>query len=347
MTPSPKHRNQEPWFAVNLANFVPGLGQMLTGQTVRGTIWLLLIWGLAIAAIWALIAPNVGIGVAIGLLIGSWCLSIAQLFDTHATVRRGNDADFERDRKAAKDPWLAVFLSRIIPGLGQFYQKQWLMGLLFLFGVFGLQLLGIAGILLSWILGFACIYHAYSQAPVRRETGQGKIVGILIAALLAPIGSIFLAFSIRLFVAEARFIPAASMLPTLRIDDRLIIDKLSYRFKSPQRGDLIVFNPTKALVEQNFKDAFIKRIIGVPGDTIAIQNGKLLLNGKVTPESYVLEKANYTYGPAIVPPGEYFVLGDNRNNSYDSHYWGFVPRAKIVGQATKRFWPPNRIGPVK
>jgi signal peptidase I len=196
-------------------------------------------------------------------------------------------------------------------------------------------------------LGVFGISNAYSQAPVRRETTQGKIIGILIAALLAPIGSIFLAFSIRAFVAEARFIPADSMLPTLRIDDRLIIDKLSYRFKSPQRGDLIVFNPTKALQEQNFKDAFIKRIIGVPGDTIAIQNGKLLLNGKVTPESYVLEKANYTYGPAIVPAGEYFVLGDNRNNSYDSHYWGFVPRDKIIGQATKRFWPIGRAGSLK
>jgi signal peptidase I len=347
MAQSPKNRNQEPWFAINLSNFVPGLGQMITGQPVRGTIWLVLIWGLAIAAIWAMIAPNVGIGVAIGLLVGSWVLSIVHLFDTHATVRRGNDADFERDRKAAKDPWLAVFLSRIIPGAGQFYQKQWLMGLLFLFGVFGLQLLGIAGILLSWILGFACIYHAYSQAPVRRETGQGKIIGILIAALLAPIGSLFLAFSIRSFVAEARFIPADSMLPTLRINDRLIIDKLSYRFKSPERGDLIVFSPTKTLVEQNFKDAFIKRIIGVPGDTIEVKNGKVFVNGKALPETYIKEAPTYTFAPVTVPAGEYFVLGDNRNNSYDSHYWGFVPRGNVIGQATKRFWPPNRIGPVK
>jgi signal peptidase I len=347
MAQSPKHRNREPWFAVNLANFVPGLGQMLTGQAGRGSLWLLLIGGLAIAAIWALIAPNIGIGWAIGLLIGSWLCSITQLFDTHATVRRGNEADFERDRKAAKDPWLAVFLSRIMPGLGQFYQRRWGLGLLFLFGVFGLQLVGPVGILLSWVMGVFGIYNAYSQAPVRRETTQGKIIGIVIAALLASIGSIFLAFSIRWFVAEARFIPADSMSPTLRIGDRLIIDKLSYRFKSPQRGDLIVFNPTKTLQEQNFKDAFIKRIIGVPGDTIAIQNGKLLLNGKVTPEAYITEAPSYTYGPTIVPANEYFVLGDNRNNSYDSHYWGFVPRANIIGQATKRFWPPKRIGPVK
>jgi signal peptidase I len=347
MGQSPKHRNQEPWFAVNLAHFIPGLGQMLTGQAVRGVVWLLLIWGILGAAIWTLIAPNVHIGVVIGLLVGGWLLSIAQLFDTHATVRRGNDADFERDRQAAKDPWLAVFLSQIIPGLGQFYQKRWLMGLLFLVGVVGVKLLGPLGILLSWVLGLFCIYNAYSKAPVRRETSQGKIIGILLVGFLPLSGSAFLALSIRTFVAEARFIPSSSMEPTLQIDDRLIIDKLRYRFKSPQRGDVIVFNPTEALQAQRFKDALIKRIIGMPGDTIVIQGGKVLINGTAIQEPYIAEAPAYTYGPTTVPAGTYFVLGDNRNNAYDSHYWGFVPRENIIGQATKRFWPPNRIGPLK
>ena len=85
-----------------------------------------------------------------------------------------------------------------------------------------------------------------------------------------------LAFGIRTFVAEARYIPSASMQPTLEINDRLIIEKVGYRFKEPQRGDVVVFNPTDKLIEQNFKDAFIKRVIGLPGETVQVKGGTSL-----------------------------------------------------------------------
>jgi signal peptidase I len=348
MNRSTPDRAKEPWFAVILSSILPGLGHLYNNRPITGFIWLLLIWGLFGAALWAAIADEIPLVVGVGLFLSSWILSIGQLFDIHRSVRQTNDPAFEADRKTAKDPWLAVFLSEIIPGLGQFYQQRWLIGLLFFIGVFGFKFLGITGLLLSWVLGLFGIYNAYIQAPVRRETAQGKIISILFAGSLLPlIGSIFLAVSIRTFVAEARFIPSDSMSPTLQRDDRLLINKLNYHFKSPQRGDLVVFNPTKALREKNFKDAFIKRIIGIPGDTIAIQNGNVLINGKVAEESYIAEAPNYTYGPVTVPAGEYFVLGDNRNNAYDSHSWGFVPRQNIIGQATKRYWPPNRIGMFK
>jgi signal peptidase I len=156
--------------------------------------------------------------------------------------------------------------------------------------------------------------------------------------------SAVLALGIRTFVAEARYIPSGSMLPTLEINDRLIVDKVSYHFQNPQRKDIIVFNPTHRLEEQNYHDAFIKRIIGLPGETIAIKDGQVYVNGRPLQEKYVRESPQYPYGPVTVPPNSYLVLGDNRNNSYDSHYWGFVPREKIIGRATVRFWPPNRIG---
>lgn len=155
--------------------------------------------------------------------------------------------------------------------------------------------------------------------------------------------SIFLALGIRTFVAEARYIPSGSMLPTLEIDDRLIIDKIGYRFTEPQRGDVVVFSPTDELKKQ-YKDAFIKRIIGLPGETIEVKNGQVFVNGKGISEDYIAERPQYTWGPGTVPAGSYLVLGDNRNNSFDSHYWGFVPRENIIGRATVRFWPPNRIG---
>jgi signal peptidase I len=156
--------------------------------------------------------------------------------------------------------------------------------------------------------------------------------------------SAILAVGIRTYVAEARFIPSGSMQPTLEINDRLIVDKVSYKLANPQRGDIVVFAPTPALEQQNFHDAFIKRVIGVPGDEVEVKEGKVMINGNVLDENYTKEAANYELRPVKVPDNQYLVLGDNRNNSYDSHYWGFVPKEKLIGKAVVRFWPPNRVG---
>lgn len=167
--------------------------------------------------------------------------------------------------------------------------------------------------------------------------------------------SAVLAFGIRTFVAEARYIPSKSMVPTLQVDDRLIVDKVSYHFKDPQRGDIIVFMPPdEASVvctgpqasQQHTKDAYIKRIIGLPGDSVEVKQGQVFINGKPLKEGYVAEVPDYQYGPRTVPQGSYLVLGDNRNNSCDSHYWGFVPRDNIIGRAIVRFWPLNRLGEI-
>lgn len=156
--------------------------------------------------------------------------------------------------------------------------------------------------------------------------------------------SVALAFGIRTFVAEARYIPSKSMLPTLEVNDRLIVEKLSYRFSPPERGDVIVFKPTKALKRRGFDDAFIKRVIGIPGDKVAVRGGRVYVNGEPLREKYLEAKPDYRFGPVTVPEDRYLVLGDNRNNSYDSHYWGFVPRDKIIGQAVVRFWPLDQAG---
>ncbi|PMB47041.1 signal peptidase I [Fischerella thermalis CCMEE 5330] len=153
--------------------------------------------------------------------------------------------------------------------------------------------------------------------------------------------SLVLAFGVRTFVAEARYIPSGSMEPTLQINDRLIIDKVSYDFISPQRGDVIVFNPTKKLRSENYHEAFIKRVIGLPGETIEVKNGLVYINGSPLKENYLEAKPDYQWGPVIVPNNSYLVLGDNRNNSYDSHHWGFVPRNIIIGRAIVRFYPFN------
>lgn len=160
--------------------------------------------------------------------------------------------------------------------------------------------------------------------------------------------SLVLALGIRTFIAEARYIPSGSMEPTLQINDRLIINKLSYDFGGiPQRGDIIVFQPTKTLEELKYRDAFIKRVIGLPGDTVEVRDGVVYVNNQPLKEDYIMEKPRYQWGPEVVPKDSYLVLGDNRNNSYDSHYWGFVPQDRIIGRAIVRFWPLNRVGTVQ
>jgi signal peptidase I len=173
-----------------------------------------------------------------------------------------------------------------------------------------------------------------------------KVENAWVEAVKTSVLSGILAFGIRSFVAEARYIPSGSMLPTLQINDRLIIDKLSYDFRDPQRGDIVVFSPTDALKQQNFKDAFIKRVIGLPGDKVEVKDGLVYVNDHPIPEKYIEDQPNYRFGPVTVPSNEYLVLGDNRNNSYDSHYWGFVPRKNIIGRAVVRFWPLNRVGEI-
>lgn len=155
--------------------------------------------------------------------------------------------------------------------------------------------------------------------------------------------SAVLAFGVRTFVAEARYIPSTSMLPTLKINDRLLIEKVGYRFTSPERGDIVVFSPTETLRKNGYDQAFIKRVIGLPGETISVSGGVVTVDGEALTENYLADEPDYDFGPVTVPEGHYLVLGDNRNNSYDSHYWGFLPRQNIIGRAAVRFWPLGRM----
>ena len=155
-----------------------------------------------------------------------------------------------------------------------------------------------------------------------------------------------LAFFIRTFIAEPRFIPSDSMLPTLLQGDRLVVEKVSYRFHEPQRGDIVVFQTPLLLQQMGYPQdqAFIKRVIGLPGDTIAVQEGKVYLNNQPLEEDYIYEAPAYNLPPREVPEKEIFVMGDNRNNSNDSHIWGFLPENQIIGRAILRFLPFNRLG---
>ena len=155
--------------------------------------------------------------------------------------------------------------------------------------------------------------------------------------------TIILAIVIFLVVqntAQVSIVIGSSMEPDLHDGQRLIVNKVAYYFGKPQRGDIVVFrlptNPNSI--------PFIKRVIGLPGETIEIKAGVVYINGSPLNEPYIKEAANYTIPKEKIPAGSYFVLGDNRNNTSDSHIWGTVPRENVMGKATLSIWPPGRWG---
>lgn len=158
--------------------------------------------------------------------------------------------------------------------------------------------------------------------------------------------SLFFAFGIRTFVAQGVYVSSGSMLPTLEVNDRLMVDKLSYHWSNPDRGDIVVFSPTEELKRRNLKDTFIKRVIGLPGEKVEIKEGRVYISDRLLQEKYIDEKLVYQWGPVTVPSNSYLVMGDNRDNSYDSRYWGFVPRDNIIGKAVVRYWSPKGIGEI-
>ncbi|MGB3614303.1 MAG: signal peptidase I [Elainellaceae cyanobacterium] len=157
--------------------------------------------------------------------------------------------------------------------------------------------------------------------------------------------ALLLALVIRVFVAEPRYIPSDSMAPTLQVGDRLVIEKVGYRLHDPQFRDIVIFRPPALLQGLGYggDQVFIKRVIGLPHQTVWIHDGVVEVDGQPLKEPYIAASPAYGLGPIEVPEGQYFVMGDNRNNINDSHLWVFLPRGQILGRAVWRFWPLGRV----
>jgi len=163
--------------------------------------------------------------------------------------------------------------------------------------------------------------------------------------------SLTFALLLRFLIIEPRYIPSESMVPTFQIGDQLAVEKVTKRIRPQLRNEVVVFTPPQAFAEfldssnsRKAKEALIKRIVATEGDEVMVRDGDLYINGEKQKEGFVNEKANYDYGPVVVPQGKLLVLGDNRNHSLDGHYWGFLPRENVIGRAVFIYWPPWRLG---
>jgi signal peptidase I len=144
---------------------------------------------------------------------------------------------------------------------------------------------------------------------------------------------------VRSFLFENYRVVGRSMIPTLENNQYLAVNKLGYRLHKPQRGDIIVFRDPK-----DDERKLIKRVIGLPGEVVEIRDGQVLVEGRPLREPYIEAPPGYSYTPILIPEDQYFVMGDNRNNSSDSHNWGTLPREMIVGKAWVSYWPPSLWG---
>jgi signal peptidase I len=200
--------------------------------------------------------------------------------------------------------------------------------------------------------------EASSEEPARGSFLRELPVLLLVAFVLA--------FVLRTFVLQVFFIPSSSMEETLRIDDRMVVEKLTYRIREPVRGEIVVFEGDSdpgaeaglttgarvvrgvgqflGVVPASARD-FVKRVIGLPGDEVLIEGGRVFVNGQLLDEPYVVYDDLSDHGPVTVPDGHLFFLGDNRPNSSDSRRGlGMVPRDHVVGRAVVIIWPPGNVG---
>ena len=355
---------KEPWLAVVLSSFFAGIGQIYAGRKWRGIILILTVAGLIGFSIWSILSPKCDILVSAGIYVAILIIWIWNLFDAHKCARKANEEDFEVERKLSKDPWLALFLSDLIPGLGHLYLRRWLGGILFM--IIAVVLIiethhhPLLQVFLWAVLSTFVCYRAYVMTPFHRQVSRKVLLIILIAILCSHLSNcykfIFEEYVAKSFVIRTDPLPAdilppnvsgTSMKPTLIPGDRLLVRK-NKRY-IPKRGDVIVFkSPKKPDV------SYIKRIVALPGETVEIKNEILYINGQkirhpalqdiqYPPMDYIGMEGK----PYKVPENHIFVNGDNSNNSYDSRDFGAIPLSDVIGKVYKIYWPLDRSGPIK
>lgn len=343
-----QHPVRDCWLAVNLSGLVPGLGQCYGGQWGKGLGIIGVFFGLVSHALWSLLAAEGETARAFWLMGAAAVVYLLNVWDAFATA--GKPLHPLGDKKRGRDVWYGVFLSQILPGLGHLYLNKAVAGTFFLS----------AGISLSMaanhqpiLLPMACTvwsiagYHAYRSTPPSPGRDQSRSSQMLMVVVLGGLLLRLAVGSLPMWVDQAVLqcvVPSESMVPTLQVGDRIFVSRDG--LYTPKLGDIVVFEaPPKAIemVDADPGGLFVKRVVGLPGQQVQVHEGKLWLNNTPLEENYVDAFIGYEWGPQVVPPDTYFVLGDNRNASADSHVWGFLPKDSLVGDAYKIYWPLERV----
>ncbi|ESA34577.1 signal peptidase i [Leptolyngbya sp. Heron Island J] len=342
----------DPWLAVNYSLVFPGLGQLYSAFWIKGISLVLITVVMIGYAAWSIFGANGQ------TMWGFWTIACFLLVYSFSILDayRGTQPGYATRISVPQgrfDPWYAVFLSQLLPGLGHLYLQQALAG-----GIF----LG-TGLLTAWlansipqlipipplIWALSC-YHVYVSFP-HRIRPKSDAIALLVVGLLVVRLSLSLTPGWIQQAVEQCIVPSDSMVPTLQVDDRLFVRRnQTYR---PSTGDIVVFTPPAVALrdlpeKEKTKDLlYVKRVIGLPGQQITVREGRVYVDDRPLTETYTQATPAYEWGPETVPANSYFVLGDNRNNSYDSHIWGAVPDANILGAAYKIYWPPERVQPLE
>ena len=336
------------WLAVNLSGLLPGLGQCYASQWTKGLVVISAFVALVAHGMWSLLSAEGNTAWAFWMFGIAGIVYLLNLWDAFATAGRPLQPLGSKQR--GNDLWYGVFLSQILPGLGHLYLNQAVAGAVFL--VIGVGL-AIATNYLSFLLPLSCAvwsiagYHTYRVTPAvpgRPHSRSAKMLMVIV------FGGLLLRLSVGslpIWVDQAVMqciVPSESMVPTLQVDDRIFVSRDS--FYRPAVGDIVVFTaPDKAieLVDAEPDSLFVKRVIGLPGQEVLVKAGQVWIDQLLLAKEYADVQIGYEWGPEVVPPNAYFVLGDNRNASADSHVWGFLPKENVVGEAYKIYWPGERV----
>ena len=189
--------------------------------------------------------------------------------------------------------------------------------------------------------------------------GLPRSVRVVLDWVLTIAGAIVIVFGLKMWVVNPYRIPSSSMEPTLHcarpapgceaeFSDRVLANRFIYHFRNPKRGEIIVFKtPPEAKIRCGAGGTFVKRLIGLPGETVSERDGIVYINGVELKEPYIAPDRRDHEPPRTcpkVPKGDYFFMGDNRSQSCDSRVWGPVPRKNLIGEVFFVYWPPNRLG---
>lgn len=346
VTPVAKDPPKDLWLAVNFSMFYPGLGQGYAGAWQKALLWFSLYSIVLGTGLWAIFSATGDVATGLIFLGMTFALYWLNLVDALLTVFHQNPSFYqEKIPRRKKNPWFAIFATRVLPGLGHFYYQQFVLGLILLtlaILAFRLQYRYAPLLIFGPVLSAIAVYHLYRSALRNQGVSARLIYGLIFLILLVGLTFNFfpkwLGQQIDIF-----FVPSESMFPTVTKGDHVFVG-LNPRY-TPQRQDVIVFKtPDKVRVKAPLSaDFFIKRVIGLPGETIRVDQGQVWINDQPLAEDYLSEVPDYRLPSQVIPAGHYFVLGDNRNDSFDSHEWGTLEKSAIVGQAYKIYWPLYRV----